>query len=177
MIAHESVSDRPPTVRQMLDLMLSEREEWDDLLDRLGEPRMELAGLAGDWSVKDLIAHITWFEREMVTLIRERTLNGSELWLLPPDERNAAIYREYRHLSIHEVLAESRQVFASLDSAVQTLSDADLIDPSRFTDMPPDWEPWRIIADNSYAHYMDHKKALGAWVDKLDNQAESCANF
>ncbi len=169
--------DRPLTVPQMLELMQSERKAWDALLGRLGEPRMELAGLEGDWSAKDLVAHITWFEREMVELIQSRRLDGSDLWLLPQDARNATIYQEFKHIPLHEVLAESRLVFDDLLAATKTLSDDELTDPDRFTNMPPEWEPWRIIADNSYDHYRQHNQSLVAWIDKLNSQAESCANF
>jgi len=32
----------------------------------VGKPRMTELGLPGGWSVKDVIAHITWYERKMV---------------------------------------------------------------------------------------------------------------
>jgi hypothetical protein len=31
-----------------------------------------------------------------------------------------------------------------------------LHDPGRFTDMPPDWLPWDLLAQNTYEHYQDH---------------------
>ena len=50
--------------------------------------KLELPGVEGTWSVKDILAHVTWFEREMVGMLKSRTLAGSKLWELSQDERN-----------------------------------------------------------------------------------------
>jgi hypothetical protein len=113
-------------------------------------------GFAGDWSAKDVIAHITWHEREMIGMIAARALEGSDLWNLPLDERNDAIYRANRGRSLDEVRREAAEVYARLLDALQTLSDGDLHDAGRFAGMPPDWQPVEVIAGNTYEHYQDH---------------------
>jgi hypothetical protein len=37
-------------------------------------------GLAGDWTAKDLIGHVLWYEREIFRVVRERAPVGSPLW-------------------------------------------------------------------------------------------------
>ena len=43
-----------------------EREWWESLLAEVGEARMTEPGTVGDWSFKDLVAHLfAWEAREM----------------------------------------------------------------------------------------------------------------
>jgi hypothetical protein len=117
--------------------------------------------------VKDSIVHITWHEREMIGMLQGRTIgNGSDLWLLPTDERNAAIYEQNRDRPLAKVLDEAPKVFQEMLRLAGTLSDEELHDPSRFEYMPADWVPWEIIASNTYGHYQQHTPDLQAWIEK-----------
>ena len=81
------------------------------------------------------------------------------------DERNAAIFAENRDRPLKDVLAEAEQVYQQLVAGVQTLVDEDLVDPGRFAEMPADWAPWQIMADNSYDHYLQHISSVRAWLE------------
>src|SRR5438876_8434388 len=114
------------TKPKLMDLLQTARAEWDSLLAQVGEERMTQSGVAGDWSVKDIIAHVTWGEREILEVFHRHELVGSELWDLPQNERNAAVFEQNRNRSLQEVVAESRQVYRDLLEALQPLSDEDL---------------------------------------------------
>jgi uncharacterized protein (TIGR03083 family) len=148
-----------------LDALQTAHAEWEAVLAQVGEARMSGPCVVGDWSVKDLIAHITWFEREMVGVLRARALVGSDLWNLPQDQRNAAILEQNRQRPLSDVLTEAREVFPQLVELVQALDDQDLNDPSRFADMPADWVPWQIIAGNTFDHYRAHAPDLRKWLN------------
>lgn len=124
-------------------------------------------GLPGGWSVKDAIAHVNWYEREMVRLLEKPTLTRSELWELPTDERNLPIYERNKDRPLDEVLAESSQLFERLWALVSELLDEDLVDSSRFNQMPEDGEPWKVIASNTYEHYQQHILDIRAWLSEL----------
>jgi len=149
---------------RFLDTLLAERAEWDRVLSQIDVARMVVPRVAGEWSVKDVVAHVTWFEREMVGVLTAYALVGSDLWDLPGDERNRVIFEQNRQRPLDDVLTEARQVFDQLLAAVRPLSDEDLVDPGRFRDMPADWVPWQILAGNTYEHYRDHLPALRAWL-------------
>jgi hypothetical protein len=151
---------------ELLELIRTERTYWESQLDRVAESQMTQQGVAGHWSVKDLIAHVTWSEREMVGLLRARALVGSELWYLSEDERNAAVYEENRQRPLADVLAEAKEVYQQFLELLETLSDEDLADPSRFEGMPPDWAPWQVLAGSSYRHYRDHAEDIRKWLEK-----------
>lgn len=52
------------------------RAEWEALLAQVDEDRMLQPGAAGKWSVKDIIAHVTWGEREIVPVMRTHALRA-----------------------------------------------------------------------------------------------------
>ncbi|MCB8966284.1 MAG: phosphoribosylglycinamide formyltransferase [Ardenticatenaceae bacterium] len=130
--------------------------QWQALLAQIPAARLAEPILPGGWAVKDVIAHLAWFEREMVGLISERVLAGSDWWLLPTDERNAAIFQENRKRPFADIQAEAIQAHSAMRAALTTLNDAELQDAAHFAHMPPDWRPWELITANSYEHYLDH---------------------
>ena len=156
--------DQPGTVQQLTETIQKTWIEWEALLKQVEEQIATTPGVAGEWSLKDIIAHITWHEKEMVGLVEAHALVGSELWNLPTDERNAAIYKELRDQPLKQVLEEAARVHQQLLDALPSLSDADLTDPTGFPNMPPDWQPWLVIAQNTYEHYQDHIQDVETWL-------------
>jgi uncharacterized damage-inducible protein DinB len=148
-----------------LKMLQTTRAQWEALLKEVDEANMTRPVVEGEWSMKDIIAHVAWYEREMVGILQTRALDGSSLWVLPNAERNAAIFDQHRDRSLQEVLTEARRVYAELLEALQNLAEEDLIDPSRYRDMPADWVPWKVFADNTYDHYAAHIPAIRAWLD------------
>ena len=148
---------------ELLKRIQAERQQWGTILAKMSEADMLRSRGEDGWTVKDMIAHISWFEREMVTLIEARALVGSELWLLPPDERNKVIYEQNLKRPLASILTESTQIHQQLLDALSTLPDTISLDsPADFENMPPDWIPWQIIASNSYKHYQAHLPDLAA---------------
>ena len=165
--------DAPEDIQQFIGTIQSTWSAWETLIKQVLEERMTQPGAAGDWSLKDIIAHITWHEKEMVGLISAHALVGSELWNLPTDERNSAIYELVKDHPLEQVLAESEQVHQQLMDALPTLSNQDLTDPSSFPNMPPDLQPWMIIAQNTYEHYEDHMRDVQRWLEEGDSSQSS----
>lgn len=130
--------------------------DYETALATLDETQMIQPSTCGDWSVKDVIAHITWYEREMVGMIRQRALLGSDLWNVSLEQRNAAIFEEYKDRLLADILSDVRTIHKSLMELIQGLSDDDFQDASHFREMPPDWKPWEVIASNTFEHYLDH---------------------
>lgn len=149
-----------------LDTLRSARSEWDDALAEVPRELMEERGVEGEWSIKDIVAHVSWHEREMVGVLRERALVGSDLWDLELHQRNAAIFAENRDRTLDDVLTDAGRTFRQLLREVEALSDDDLNDPARFRDLPPDWLPWKLIAENSYEHYPSHAASIQTWLQQ-----------
>ena len=140
----------------LVEVIEGAREYLGHVIDRVPQTGFEEPGDGGPWSVKDILAHIAWHDDQMIELCETKVLAGSPWWELSTDERNAKIYEEYKEMPLNEVLAFFETAHEGMMKAVKTLSDEDLNDPKRFHDMPEDWTPWRMIANNTYEHYIRH---------------------
>ncbi len=158
------LGSEPMTKEEFIRKVTQARARWDASLAQIEDNQMLQPGASGDWSVKDVIAHITWHEREMVGVLQAQVLAGSDLWNLPLEQRNRAIYEEYRDLPLESVRLEEQKVYQALLQALDGLSEEDLHDPRRFTGMPTDWRPVDMLADNTYEHYLDHLASLQDWL-------------
>jgi hypothetical protein len=146
-----------------LQRMTHSRTELDSALASLTPTQCLQPGASGEMSVKDMLAHITWHEAQMIGVIEQMALAGSPWWGLPTDERNAHIYAANRDRSWEDVLAEAQQVYPSVYAALQALPEAAFADATLYREMPPDWEPWQVYAGNTFEHYEHHLADLRAW--------------
>ena len=44
---------------ELLNWLQEEYQQWEALLDQIRPERMEQPGVNGDWSMKDIVAHLT----------------------------------------------------------------------------------------------------------------------
>ena len=63
---HDDTTAEPMTSARSLSIMQAERAEWEALLARVEEARMTEPGIEGPWSVKDIVAHLTWYDHTLV---------------------------------------------------------------------------------------------------------------
>lgn len=150
-----------------LNSLMAARAELDTVLAQVSDTQMSLPGVCDEWSAKDLLAHMTWFEQEMLGVIEQRALAGSEWWNLPPHERNARIWERNRHRALNEIRAEAQHVYQRFLQAVGTLNEAEWHDATCFRDMPADWVPWQLLAENSFEHYRHHAADIRHWLEGL----------
>lgn len=159
-----------------------ERAWWSELLDEIGEERMELPGAAGDWTFKDVVAHLSaWRRRTIVVLEALRT--GEEP---PPNEWpsefdtiededeatekiNRWFYERDRVRSLDDILAEARGQYVAIRDIFAALPDEDLDDPARNP-----WESGKSLADSVmsgelFGHlHEEHEAAIRVWLDGLN---------
>ncbi|HEX5692552.1 MAG TPA: maleylpyruvate isomerase N-terminal domain-containing protein, partial [Roseiflexaceae bacterium] len=60
------------TKAKLLETLRRERAEWDALVAQVPRDRMTIPGVAGHWSVKDVIAHLTYYERWLADRLHEQ---------------------------------------------------------------------------------------------------------
>jgi len=166
----------PMTGPRLMGILQAERAQWSALLARVGAARMELPGVEGEWSLKQLVAHLTWYERVIVDGARqvlggagayERPREG--LYGLTMEERNARIAQESLSRPLDEVLVEAEQVFGQLTALIAVVPQDILNDPRR-VGMPDDVVPWMLVANNSFAHYHEHEQAVRAWLAHMTSK-------
>ncbi len=158
------------TKADVLEALRAEHSQWENLLAEVGAARMTTPILASWWTVKDIITHITWYERQTTEALQADTGGGRArewLWELTADKRNAFLYTEYRDQPLAEARAATDQAFAQLVATVEALSEQEIRNPRSFPNMPPGWHIWHFIARHSYEHYRQHRPAIRAWLDTL----------
>ena len=154
------------TVRSFIQDVKKQRAALEDIIASCDQETLTRAGVAGEWSIKDILAHITWFDREMVGILQAKAFVSSDLWSLPPDDRNAAIHEGIKTYAWEKVQKEAAEVYKDLLEGLADLRDDDLHDPAAFPGMPPDWTPWEVMAENTYEHYQEHLVSILAWLKK-----------
>jgi hypothetical protein len=112
---------------ELLNWLQEEYQKWEALLDEIGPTRMEQPGVNGDWSMKDIVTHLTGWQPRVTANLQAAQRGESEPpppWpahLQTDDEINAWIYESNRGRSLREVLDESHQVFQQLLAVVERL--------------------------------------------------------
>jgi len=139
-----------------LERLRASRKELEAALATLTPEQAVQPSASGAWSPKDVLAHITWHEREMIGVIQGMALVGSEWWGLPTDERNAHIFEANRERIWQDVLAEAQRVYPRLLEALEGLDETAYQDAGLYREMPPEWAPWDVFAGNTFEHYEQH---------------------
>ncbi len=148
-----------------------ENRQWEALLDSIGENRMEQPGVAGHWSIKDIVAHITSWRRRTVARL-QAALRGepqpATIWpanLTTDDEVNAWFYEQEHGKSVRQALSESRQVFQQMRNAIESFPEAELMDPNRFP-----WAEGQALTPAAlFAHFHEeHEADMRAFLGRQD---------
>ena len=163
---------------RLLAALREERARWEALLAEVGDARLTEPGAAGDWSVKDVLGHLTAYQRAWAARLRwaktgvppttlelfgvETMPEGAADWT--EEEQNAAIHALYAPLPAAEVLAGWRSSFDGLEQGVEAMAAADLAAPGRFP-----WADGRPLAEamagDTYRHAAEHAVGVRAWLD------------
>jgi hypothetical protein len=155
---------------QLLTDLKDEQAHFEALLGEIGEAHMTQPGVAGDWSIKDIVAHLTSWRRRTVASFQAALRHESSFsppW--PPnleeaDEINAWIYAANKDHPLTDVLEESRAVFAQLVATLSAFPETELFEPNRF-----DWlEGAPMSAAAFFGHFHEeHEPDMRAWLDQI----------
>ena len=118
-------------------------------------------GVMGEWSVKDLLAHVSWWEEETLKHLPEvlqgiRPQRYSVLYG-GIDAFNALMTEKWQALSLAETLKRVNATHAALIAYLQTVSEEPFTSASRFR---------RRLRLDTYGHYPIHAQAIRSWREK-----------
>ena len=160
--------DEPITKAGLLHELRAARAEWDALMAEVGAARMTEPGAAGDWSVKDVMAHLSSYDRWFVQASEAHfrgempPLDGTES--MDFEQRNLFRHQQTRDHSLADVQAESQRVFDRLLEVVEAHSEEFLTQPQQFEGAPGPLLVWKMIEGDGYEHYRDHMRSIRAWL-------------
>jgi len=166
------MSETEPSKGQVLAAIERERADWETLLAEVGEARMLEPGAMGEWTFKDLVAHLTgWRARSLQRL--EAVAKG-QAEPPPPwpadrasddDKINDWLYEVNRDRLLGEVIGESRESYARLAEIIQLLPDEVLSDPDRFPSLEGQALGSAIVSGDYFGHlHEEHEPAIRRWL-------------
>lgn len=123
---------RPTTKKALIEEMKTERAALEKLLAALTPDQMVQPGALGEWSVKDVLAHLIEWEQMFLGwyaagLRGERPPTPAEgyNWGQLP-ALNKAIYKKHRERSLEDVLQQFQASYLQTLELVESLPDGDL---------------------------------------------------
>ena len=137
---------------------------WADIDEALLTRR---PGPQSDWSVKDLIAHLSYWPQSIVRDVRAALKGETPPSIANPtpvDEVNARVFSENRDRPLAAVQTDFHAAAEQVIELARSLSEDDLNNPSRF--------PWlngeplaERLAGETYEHFAEHLAELRAWKE------------
>lgn len=130
----------------------------------LSERQLLIPGVTGRWSVRDLIAHVTWWDEEALehlpTILGGKRPARYSVKYGGIDAFNALRTEERRALSLARVLHQHREVHARLLAYLRTKPEALFATETRFR---------RRLKLDTWGHYPIHTRGILKWRSTIDD--------
>jgi hypothetical protein len=148
--------------QQLLDKI---EHAWMDLrqsYEGLSEAQLTQPGVTGDWSVKDILAHVTIWEQEALKYL-PLILRGERLPRYKDlyggiDAFNAQMTASKQALSLSEVLEQLKESHRRLVAFIQAAPDNQVAAETPFR---------RRVRLDTYSHYPIHAGDIRLWRERL----------
>jgi hypothetical protein len=152
-----------------------ETRQWEALLDEIGLARMELPGVNGEWTMKDMVAHQTGWNVWQVARLQAAVRGEPEppppwpVELQEDDDVNAWIFEAYHGLPVQDVLGETRRLLQQLITLCENLpaeARIERLEPAIYLVWLGDQ---RFVVSEFFNHFHDdHEVDVYAWLERLE---------
>lgn len=158
-------NDSPKMTKQeLLDSIHTERGLLEATLSRMNHSLMLIPSAVGIWTIKDVLAHISTWERWMIdwtnSLLKGENPSTPDPWDI--ETMNTATYNRVKDLTLSDVLTEFRQSYWDSLALVGGLSEEQLQQEHSTT--WPMGPLWTGIAANMIWHYKEHRLDIQKWL-------------
>jgi hypothetical protein len=145
--------------------MKHRRKQWDSLVNTIIKRNLDKETISEKWYFKDVICHITWYDKEILKALDTKSIAESKFWNVSISERNKMIFDETQDFTLDKILKESKEVFNALVSEIEKLSDEDLNSEVYIERKHDRRITWDFIGANNFWHFEDHEDAL---IERFD---------
>ena len=154
----------------LLEAIRAERAALEEMLAGLSPERMLEPGVEGEWSVKDILAHIVAWEGWMIRWTGQLQNGESPLDPTPAetwddvDRMNAENHERNRERILDDVRADFRRSYADACALVESLPEEAL--QQEHPDTWPHGHLWQGVAANTCWHYREHVDSIRAYIER-----------
>ena len=149
----------------VIDQIRKAQNELLSAIDGLSSDAMLRVGAVGIWSVKDVLAHITLWQSELITALSQLDRRG----IVPDivkiddlDDFNEEGYRINVRRDLDIILEDLHGVHKHLVAAVEALDEKTLTDTRKFHWLEGETIEY-LIAENGYLHESEHAAQIREW--------------
>jgi hypothetical protein len=132
--------------------------DFEESYAGLTSEQLLIPGVTGNWSVRDIIAHVTWWEEEALKHLPTIKQGGSSprysVTYGGIDAFNALMTEQRRHLTLDEVMRQHHEVHERLMQYVQEAPEELYLRETRFR---------RRLRLDTWSHYPIHAAAIRKW--------------
>lgn len=154
--------------QDILDELISARADLLDAIDGLTPEQMRQPFAVGKWSVKDVLAHVTAWESEVVTALNQvQDSNRTPQIVLIDDidEWNEEQYHVSARRPLEAIFDDLHGVHVMLRQMIVDFPDKRLLDNRQF-----DWMEgealYYLIEENATLHEREHAEDIRAWREE-----------
>lgn len=157
---------------QLLDAMQTGHHRFNIFLSEIPADQMLLPHVVGEWSIKDILAHIVVHEQRMIEWVTNK-LEGKPItdpqpYSMPEHELtvlNEQIFQQNRYRALEEILSDLDTTYFQALALVEAVSEAGLFDRS-YVRLRDGEALWEAVAANTYWHYEEHERDIRTWLSK-----------
>ncbi|MCG3253714.1 MAG: hypothetical protein KAX09_07680 [Candidatus Heimdallarchaeota archaeon] len=143
--------------KTLLKKMRYRRKHWDSTVDTIINKGLEGERVSDKWFVKDSIAHIAWYEKELLDALEKKSIVESEFWNMSVKNRNEMIFDKTQERTFDEILKESISTFNALTTKIESMSNEELNSDVYIKRKSDTRITWDFIGGITFWHYEDHE--------------------
>jgi hypothetical protein len=158
--------EQPSGKAEIINRVRASHAELVSALQRFTLDKMTLPGVNGEWTIKDMLAHVTWWEKHLLRRLRsghddvyDGVTDVAE-GRRRTDEANARILAEHRDQPLPAALDDFDASYAATLAYIEAMPADDL---AREDIAEP-------VGFDTYGHYPEHTQMLEKWRQTLDAQ-------
>ena len=157
----------------ILECLDIERSAFESLLAQVHPAQRDAIPVQDDWTVKDILAHISAWELELLRWLEMAKageppdIPAPGYWASYIGQYNAQAYARNRDRPLADVEREFQEIFARLREVMESLPE----DPT-----DPVWSvwyggtpPWQLLAEY-YKHYEEHAVPIRNWLQSAQTR-------
>ncbi len=154
------------TAKDFIERFKTDRADYVKLWDGLTEVQMtQRPGPQSDWSVKDLIAHLTWWQDHMMEWVTTALSGETVVRDESIDDANDRVFNEQKDALLETILAEWDASYPKVLALVETMTDEQINDASVVN--IEGHALMHFLIGDTFGHYDTHRADLEEYINSL----------